>query len=93
MCVCVCLTLTVLGVHSISIVTGLTDLTVSPGSVAEATQTFPGDGVTVPRLADVHVTITLTADTGPANYLWVTIETTGTPGDTDRQVSHQAYCF
>lgn len=83
---CMCLTLTVLGVHGVSIVTRLTDFTVSPSSVAKATQTLPGDGVTVPRLTDVYVTVTLTADTGPTQYLWVTIETTGTPRDTDRCV-------
>lgn len=83
----VCLTLTVLGVHGVSIVTRLTDLTVSPSSVAKATQTLPSDGVTVPCLADVYVTVTVTADTGPTQNLWVTIEATGTPGHTDRHVN------
>lgn len=37
LCVCVCLTLTVLGMHCVSVVTRLTDLTLSPSSVAKAT--------------------------------------------------------
>lgn len=86
----VCLTLTVFGMDGISIVTGLTDLTVSPSCVAKATQTFPGDGITVPRLTDVHVTMTLTPNTGSTHYLRIAIETTGTPADTDRHHSRLA---
>lgn len=88
-----CLTPTVLGMHGVSIITRLTDFAVSPGSVPEAAQTLPGGGVTVPRLADVHVAVTLAADTGPAHYLWVTIETAGTPGDRDRHGSQRARHF
>lgn len=76
------LTLTVFGVHSISIVTRLTQLTVLPCCVAKAMHTFPSEGITVSCLADVCIPITLTADTGPTYYLWVTIETTSTPGKT-----------
>lgn len=61
--VCVCLTLAVFGVHGISIITRLADLTVSPSCVAEATQTLPSDCVTVSRLTDVHIAVTLTANT------------------------------
>lgn len=42
-------------------------------------QTLPADDVTVPRLTDIHITMTLTSHTGPTYYLWVSIETTGTP--------------
>lgn len=85
MCVCVGLHLTptVLGVHGITIVTRPTDLTVFPVSVVKASQTLSSDDVTVTCLTDVYVTMTLTADTGPAHYLRVTIETISTPGDTE----------
>lgn len=77
--VCVCLTPAVFGVHGISIITRLADLTVSPSCVAEATQTLPSDCVTVSRLTDVHIAVTLTANTRPTDNLGVTKVTTATP--------------
>lgn len=83
-CVFVRLTPTVLGKHGIPIVTGLTDLAVSSASVEKATQTLPCDYVTVSRLTYIYITVTITAHTGATNYLWVTIETTRTPKDTEK---------
>lgn len=87
MCARARLTLAVLGVHSVSIVTGLTDLAVWSSGVEQAPQTLPCADVTVPRLTNVHVTVTVTAHTGAACYLWVTMETTGTPKGTERGVT------
>lgn len=77
-----CLTPTVLCAHGVSIVTGPTDLAVPPAGVAQTSQTLPGDSVTVPRPAEVHVAIALAADAGPAHHLRVTVKTAGTPADT-----------
>lgn len=88
-CVYVRLTLAVLGVHGVSIVTGQTVLTAWSSGVEQAPQTLPREDVTVSRLTDVHVTVTITAHTGAADYLGVTMETTCAPADTDR---HQSRC-
>lgn len=89
-CVCARLTLTVLGKHGVSIVTGLTGLTVSSGSVEKAPQALAGDDVTVSRLAYVHITVTITAHTGAIDCPWVTIETTRTPKGAERGVTRAA---
>lgn len=84
-CVCARLTLTVLGQRGVSIVTGLTDLTVSSGRVEKAAQALAGDGVTVSRLTGVHVPVTIAAHTGATDCPRVTIETTGAPGEGGRE--------
>lgn len=86
-CVCARLTLTVLGKHCVSIVTGLTDLTVSSASVEKAPQALAGDDVTVSRLTYVHITVTIAAHTGAIDCPWVTIETTRTTKGTEREAS------
>lgn len=88
---CVRLTLAVLGVHGVSIVTGLADLTARSSGVEQAPQTLPRHDVTVARLAHVHVTVTVAAHTGAAHHLWVTIETTCTPTDTEGEASQEVW--
>lgn len=83
-CVCARLTLTVLGKHCVSIVTGLTDLAVASAGVEKAPQALAGDDVTVSRLTCVHITVTITAHTGAIGCPWVTIETTRTPEGRER---------
>lgn len=84
--VCVCvyvfvrLTPAVLGIHSISIVTGLTELTLPPGCVSKAMLTLATDGIAVFHVADIHIAVTLTADASPTHHCRVTVETAGTSG-------------
>lgn len=54
--------------------------------VADATQTFPSQSITVSGIADVNVAVTLTPHTSPTHYLWVAVETAGTPGELHKQL-------
>ena len=80
------LTLAVLGVHGVSVVTGLTDLTARPSGVEQAPQTLPCGDVTMSRLAYVRVTVAVAAHAGAADRLRVTVETTCTPEDAESGV-------
>lgn len=89
-CVCARLTLAVLGKHGVAVVTGPTDLAVSPGGVEKAPQALAGGDVTVSRLTRVHVAVTIAARAGAVGCPWVAVETTGTPEGAERGVRRAA---